>query len=104
MQIGRTRCLLGFFLALLWSLAPFTLPAVNAQAQKIRISLSSRRNTNATYYVAQGKGFFKDEGLEGEFIQGNSRIGVMAVLNGDVTFTTSVVSNFHDVLEGLLMK
>src|SRR5206468_408400 len=69
MQIGRTRCLLGFFLALLWSVAPFTLPAVNAQAQKIRISLSSRSNTNATYYVAQGKGFFTGEGLEVEFTQ-----------------------------------
>ena len=104
MQIGRTRCLLGFFLALLWSVAPFTLPAVNAQAQKIRISLSSRSNTNATYYVAQGKGFFKDEGLEVEFIQVNPRLGAMAVLNGDVTFTTSFVSTFRGVVQGLPMK
>ena len=98
MQIGRTRCMLGFLLALLWSVAPFTLPAVNAQAQKIRISLSSRSNTNATYYVAQGKGFFKDEGLEVEFIQVNPRLGAMAVLNGDVTFTTSFVSTFRGVV------
>src|SRR5437016_2887046 len=104
MQIGRTRCLLGFFLALLWSVAPFTLPAVNAQAQKIRISLSSRSNTNATYYVAQGKGFFKDEGLEVEFIQVNPRLGAMAVLNGDVTFTTSFVSTLRGIVQGLPMK
>src|SRR2546428_3281829 len=104
MQIGRTRCMLGFLLALLWSVAPFTLPVVNAQAQKIRISLSSRSNTNATYYVAQGKGFFKDEGLEVEFIQVNPRLGAMAVLNGDVTFTTSFVSTFRGVVQGLPMK
>jgi ABC-type nitrate/sulfonate/bicarbonate transport system substrate-binding protein len=94
MEIGQSRCLLGLFLALFWSVASFPLPAVNAQAQKIRISLSSRSNTNATYYVAQGKGFFKDEGLEVEFIQVNPRLGAMAVLNGDVTFTTSFVSPF----------
>src|SRR6266550_89585 len=71
---------------------------VNAQSQKIRISLSSRSNTNASYYVAQAKGFFKDEGLEVEFIQINPRLGAMAVLNGDVTFTTSFVSTFRGIV------
>ena len=75
-----------------------------AQAQKIRISLSSRSNTNTTYYVAQARGIFKDEGLEVEFIQVNPRLGAMAVLNGDVTFTTSFVSTFRGVVQGLPMK
>ena len=78
--------------------------SVHAQTQKIRISLSSRSNTNATYYVAQARGFFKDEGLEVEFIQINPRLGAMAVLNGDVTFTTSFVSTFRGVVQGLPMK
>src|SRR6476646_2190957 len=77
---------------------------LDAQTQKIRISLSSRSNTNATYYVAQARGFFKDEGLEVEFIQINPRLGAMAVLNGDVTFTTSFVSTFRGVVQGLPMK
>ena len=58
------------------------LSVVDAQTQKIRISLSSRSNTNTTYYVAQARGIFKDEGLEVEFIQVNPRLGAMAVLNG----------------------
>ena len=77
---------------------------INAQSEKIRISLSSRSNTNASYYVAQAKGFFKDEGLEVEFIQINPRLGAMAVLNGDVTFTTSFVSTFRGIVQGLPMK
>ncbi len=81
-----------------------SLPPLHAQMQKIRISLSSRSNTNATYYIAQSKGFFRDEGLEVEFIQINPRLGAMAVLNGDVTFTTSFVSTFRGVVEGLPMK
>jgi ABC-type nitrate/sulfonate/bicarbonate transport system substrate-binding protein len=78
--------------------------ALHAQAQKIRISLSSRSNTNTSYYVAQARGFFKDEGLEVEFIQINPRLGAMAVLNGDVTFTTSFVSTFRGIVQGLPMK
>ena len=77
---------------------------VYAQAQRIRISLSSQSNTNTSYYVAQAKGFFKDEGLEVEFIQINPRLGAMAVLNGDVTFTTSFVSTFRGIVQGLPMK
>ena len=77
---------------------------LHSQIQKIRISLSSRSNTNATYYVAQAKGIFKDEGLEVEFIQINPRLGAMAVLNGDVTFTTSFVSTFRGIVQGLPMK
>ena len=80
------------------------LRGANAQSQKIRISLSSRSNTNTSYYVAQAKGFFKEEGLEVEFIQINPRLGAMAVLNGDVTFTTSFVSTFRGIVQGLPMK
>ncbi|HEX6768209.1 MAG TPA: ABC transporter substrate-binding protein [Candidatus Binatia bacterium] len=79
-------------------------PGAQAQIQKIRISLSSRSNTNTSYYVAQARGIFKDEGLEVEFIQINPRLGAMAVLNGDVTFTTSFVSTFRGVVQGLPMK
>ena len=77
---------------------------LHAQTQKVRISLSSRSNTNTSYYVAQERGFFKEEGLEVEFIQINPRLGAMAVLNGDVTFTTSFVSTFRGVVQGLPMK
>jgi ABC-type nitrate/sulfonate/bicarbonate transport system substrate-binding protein len=48
---------------------------LHGQTQKVRISLSSRSNTNTTYYVAQAKGMFKEEGLEVEFIQINPRLG-----------------------------
>src|SRR5215510_12291646 len=87
------------------SLLLFALPIeTDAQTQKIRISLSSRSNTNTTYYVAQAKGIFRDEGLDVEFIQVNPRLGAMAVLNGDVTFTTSFVSTFRGIAQGLPMK
>src|SRR6184192_1391936 len=98
----HVRCLAT--LAILLGVPLCTDQGVNAQSQKIRISLSSRSNTNTSYYVALARGYFKDEGLEVEFIQVNPRLGAMAVLNGDVTFTTSFVSTFRGVVQGLPMK
>lgn len=85
-------------------LSLFPAREVSAQVQKIRISLSSRSNTNTSYYVAQAKGLFREEGLEVEFIQVNPRLGAMAVLNGDVTFATAFVSTFRGIVQGLPMK
>src|ERR1043166_7749502 len=103
MRKGQNRYVRRWFLVALLMHAVF-ISSIHAQTQKIRISLSSRSNTNATYYVAQAKGIFKDEGLEVEFIQINPRLGALAVLNGDVTFTTSFVSTFRGIAQGLPMK
>ena len=81
-----SRCKVWFALLVLSVATTCPFAALDAQTQKIRISLSSRSNTNTSYYTAQAKGFFRDEGLEIEFIQVNPRLGAMAVLNGDVTF------------------
>src|SRR5438067_8495952 len=98
----HVRCLAT--LAILLGVPLCTDQGINAQSQKIRISLSSRSNTNTSYYVALARGYFKDEGLEVEFIQINPRLGAMAVFNGVVTFTTSFVSTFRGIVQGLPMK
>ncbi len=100
--VTRRKVGFGFLILSIATMCP--LGALHAQTQKIRISLSSRSNTNTSYYTAQARGFFKDEGLEIEFIQVNPRLGAMAVLNGDVTFTTSFVSTFRGIVQGLPMK
>jgi ABC-type nitrate/sulfonate/bicarbonate transport system substrate-binding protein len=78
--------------------------ALEAQTQRIRIAHSSRSNTTAPFYVAVTKSLFKEEGLEVELIQVNPRLGAMAVINGDVAFTTSFVSTFRGILQGLPLK
>ena len=98
----RRKVWLALLILSIAAMCPFE--TLHAQIQKIRISLSSRSNTNTSYYTAQARGFFKDEGLEIEFIQVNPRLGAMAVLNGDVTFTTSFVSTFRGIVQGLPMK
>ena len=76
----------------------------DAQGQKIRIAYSSRSNTVTPLYVAADKGFFRDEGLEVELIQVSPRLGAMAVMNGDVAFTTSFTSTFRAILQGVPLK
>jgi NitT/TauT family transport system substrate-binding protein len=73
-------------------------------AQKVRLSYSSRSNSVTPFEVAAVKGFFKEEGLEVEMIQVNPRLGAMAVMNGDLDFTSTFGSTLRGVLQGLPLK
>jgi NitT/TauT family transport system substrate-binding protein len=54
---------------------------LEAETQKIRISISSRSNTSVPYYVAVTKGFFREEGFDVEIIQANPRLGAMVAMS-----------------------
>ncbi len=56
----------------------------------MRIAYASRSSSAMPQYMAQGKGYFKAEGLEVELIQMNPRLGATAVVNGDVCFRHAV--------------
>ena len=76
----------------------------DAQMQKVRITISSRSNTSVPYYVAVSKGFFREEGMDVEVIQANPRLGVMALMNGDVYFTGTFVSTVRGILSGFPLE
>lgn len=97
----RYRC--SMFVIVLLALLAFY-GAVSAQTQKVRISISSRSNTSVPYYVAASRGFFRDEGMDVEIIQANPRLGVMALMNGDVSFTGTFVSTVRGILSGFPLK
>ena len=79
-------------------------PAARAQTQKIRLSYSSRSNSVTPFQLAAVKGFYRGEGLDVEMIQVNPRLGAMAVMNGDLDFTTTFGSTLRGVLQGLPIK
>jgi ABC-type nitrate/sulfonate/bicarbonate transport system substrate-binding protein len=75
-------------------------PALAQELQKIRISYSSRSNSTMVYHVAAAKGLFKEEGLWTEMIQMNPRLGALAVMNGDIEFTTTFGSTLRGIVQG----
>src|ERR1051326_8343126 len=100
-QAGPARLLLLAAALLLCVGAP---PAARAQTQKIRLSYSSRSNSVTPFQLAAVKGFYREEGLDVEMIQVNPRLGAMAVMNGDLDFTTTFGSTLRGVLQGLPLK
>ncbi len=105
MENVRTRIhgLCSMFVIMLLALVGLS-GTVSAQQQKVRISISSRSNTSVPYYVAASRGFFRDEGMDVEIIQANPRLGVMALMNGDVSFTGTFVSTVRGILSGFPLK
>jgi ABC-type nitrate/sulfonate/bicarbonate transport system substrate-binding protein len=90
-------------LLLLFALAPLmpdATHAIAAQPSKVRISYSSRSNSVTPFWVALQRGFFKEENLDLELIQVNPRLGAIAVLNGDLDFTTTFGTTLRSILQG----
>jgi len=100
----RFRYLPWIWTAVFLTVVVLSQGGVNAQTQKIRIAYSSRSNTITPFYIAASKGFFREEGLDVELIQVSPRLGALAVMNGDVSFTTSFTSTFRGILQGLPLK
>lgn len=96
---------MALFLSLIVILIGWRLEPLAAQEfQKVRISYSSRSNSTTVYQVALAKGFFKEEGLEPEMIQMNPRLGGLAVMNGEIEFTTTFGSTLRAIIAGLPIK
>ncbi len=98
----RRKALAIVSIALLAAIA--LVDPAHAQTQKVRVSISSRSNTSVPFYVAMSKGYFRDEGMDVEIIQANPRLGVMALMNGDVSFTGTFVSTVRGILSGFPLK
>lgn len=77
---------------------------LGAEPRKIRVSFSSWSNSVIPFHLALVKGFFKEEGLEVELIQANPRLGALAVMNGDLDFTSTFGSTLRGILQGLPLK
>jgi ABC-type nitrate/sulfonate/bicarbonate transport system substrate-binding protein len=75
-----------------------------AQATKVRMSYSSRSNSNIAFQIALPKGFFAEEGMDVELIQVNPRLAGTALLNGDLDFSTTFGTTLRGIVSGFPLK
>jgi len=80
----------------------WTLPAQGAD--KVRIGVSNYNISNLTVGVAQTKDFFKQEGIEAEIIRMNPNVATMALVSGDIDYSTLIGSVIGANLKGARLK
>ena len=59
-----------------------------ARAKPIRIAIPGYNITQIAFFVARERGFFKDEGLDVELIQMTGTLANLALMSGEVPFTS----------------
>ena len=85
-------------------LATAALAGLAESADRVRIGVSNYNLSNLTVGVAQTKGFFKQEGIDAEIVRMNPNVATMALVSGDVHYTTLIGSLIGANLKGAKLK
>ena len=96
-ELPRSCCYLSLAVALL-------LGASIARAEKIRTAIPQANLNYLSIYVADAKGFFKDEGLENETVVISGPLSIAALLSGDVDYSGAGGSGMRAALKGAPLK
>ena len=75
-----------------------------ARAEKIRTAIPQANLNYLSIYVADAKGFFKDEGLENETVVISGPLSIAALLSGDVDYSGAGGSGMRAALKGAPLK
>lgn len=73
-------------------------------AEKIRTAIPQATLNYLSVYVAEGKGFFKEEGLENETIVIGGPLAIAALLSGDVDYSGAGGSGMRAAIKGAPVK
>jgi NitT/TauT family transport system substrate-binding protein len=98
-MLGMTREMRFF----IWFLAAF-LPAGKSEARSIKVSVPAQSISHMAFYTAQDKGFYREEGLDIDFILMNSPVALRALIGGDVDFSTVGGSGLAPILRGASLR
>ena len=85
-------------------LAGETITAQTLPLQKVRIAYASSGINYADIFLAKEKGFYREEGLEPQFIQMNSGIAITAGISGELDGQASIGSAIRAIQRGAPMR
>jgi len=97
---------LGRFFTIVWLLANALLPSQvlcaerSAKTVSVRIAVVSRSTLDLPFWVAQERGFFRDEGIEPEIILFKASLAVQAMLGGSIDFGTATGTALSAAVSG----
>jgi NitT/TauT family transport system substrate-binding protein len=75
-----------------------------AHAEKIRTAIPQANLNYLSIFVADGKGYFREEGLENETVVISGPLSIAALLSGDVDFSGAGGSGMRAALKGAPVK
>jgi len=78
--------------------------APRSRAEKIRTAIPQANLNYLSIYVADARGFFRDEGLENETVVISGPLSIAALLSGDVDYSGAGGSGMRAALKGAPIK
>jgi NitT/TauT family transport system substrate-binding protein len=75
-----------------------------SQTSRLIVSAPSKSLTWFPAALAKERGFFRDEGLDVDFVIMNPRLALQAVISGDVAYTTALGSTIRAALRGIPLR
>ena len=89
-----------------WILAAVLMISFTTQvwAEKIRTAIPQANLNYLSIYVAEARGFFRDEDLENETVVISGPLATAALLSGDVDFSGGGGSGMRAALKGAPLK
>ena len=98
---GKARRIIN---SIIFSLAIAIVSSSAARAEKIRTAIPQANLNYLSIYVADAKGFFKDEGLDNETVVISGPLSIAALLSGDVDYSGAGGSGMRAALKGAPIK
>lgn len=83
---------------------PASPPPASAATSKISFHLPSRSTSYLPWYIAQEKGYFNEQGLNVEFVQANSTVGIDSLISGEMQFTGAASAAMAALGKGAALK
>jgi ABC-type nitrate/sulfonate/bicarbonate transport system substrate-binding protein len=95
---------IGRFVRIATAIIAWSCATTSVRAERIRTAIPQANLNYLSIYVADAKGFFKDEGLDNETVVISGPLSIAALLSGDVDFSGAGGSGMRAALKGAPIK
>jgi NitT/TauT family transport system substrate-binding protein len=92
------------FDCVVFAMVTSALSVASAGAERVRTAIPQANLNYLSIYVADAKGFFKEEGLDNETVVISGPLSIAALLSGDVDFSGAGGSGMRAALKGAPVK